>query len=76
MFGYPKCPSCGTATNQIDAQPMRIGNLVSGPIFLAVVATCPQCKTILGVLNDTAGERQELSRELKEIRKAIGLPNR
>jgi hypothetical protein len=69
MFGNPACPKCGQGIPQIEAEPRIIGNLASGPVFDAVVATCPHCRTVLGVLNDPADTRRQIAKEMDDLRR-------
>jgi phage FluMu protein Com len=47
-----KCPHCKEALNHLQTKREFIGDLGSGPVYPAVLVTCPSCKSVLGVLND------------------------
>jgi hypothetical protein len=62
----PKCPHCSENLPIIDAVQRPIGNTLSGPMFQAVVASCPHCKKLLGMLSPAASDDR-----LDKIDKAI-----
>lgn len=76
MFGPPKCPKCAADLHAIDGKAMLIGDQLSGPIFHGVVATCPHCRTVLGVLGQEDDTKALIAREMDELRKSLGLPTR
>jgi hypothetical protein len=46
-----KCPGCEQMVD-VDLRPGPIGNRLVGPMISGFTAVCPQCQTILGVVND------------------------
>jgi hypothetical protein len=61
------CPKCFEPVSRIPAEPVTIGDRMTGPQFQAVVARCPHCKTILGVLNEPDSRIDAIVRELGQI---------
>jgi transcription initiation factor IIE alpha subunit len=76
MLGNFKCPACEAEISQLEATPTVIGNQAFGPLYHAVVATCPRCRAVLGVLNDPDGMQRQLAKEMDSLRKDMGLPSR
>ncbi len=74
MFLSMKCAACSKDLHNIDAKPTTVGNKVTGPLYHAVVATCPHCQAVLGVLNDPSEARIAIEREMDALRKDLGIP--
>ena len=47
-----KCPNCKEVLNYLQTKRDFVGEPGSGPVYRAVLVTCPYCKSVLSVLND------------------------
>ncbi|WP_457796548.1 hypothetical protein [Methylocystis sp. S23] len=72
MFTKPKCPHCEVELSKLDAKKMVVGDQFAGNFWHGVVATCPYCKTVVGVSLDLSDPLQRIADELAEIRKLLG----
>jgi hypothetical protein len=54
MFIYPKCPKCDKDVSQCDLTRVIVGDPTTGPSFHGAVASCPSCRTLLGITMDVA----------------------
>jgi hypothetical protein len=71
MFTKPKCPHCEVELSKLDAKRMVVGDQFAGAFWYGVVATCPFCKTVIGVSVDPTEALQKATAEIAELRKLL-----
>ncbi|QGM98425.1 hypothetical protein [Methylocystis parvus] len=71
MFTKPKCPHCEVELSKLDAKRMVVGDQFGGTFWYGIVATCPYCKTVIGVSIDPADALQKVAAEIAELRKLL-----
>jgi phage FluMu protein Com len=72
MFTKPKCPRCEVELSKLDGKRMVVGDQFGGAFWYGVVATCPYCKTVVGVSVDMSDALQQIAAEMVELRKLLG----
>jgi hypothetical protein len=62
------CPKCSEVIPHVEARGPTVGNPLTGPLYSGVVATCPRCGAVLGVMNDPEMIVARLMEEMKKRR--------